>query len=207
MEELTLIGKQESTLVRSADGQIRFKLAHLRSLYVLSNYTAEEFAEKFNLDIDALNRAIRDGGWEGIRAKYSDGDTSQLLQATRDQLQTQYENELAQFELLTFQEQQQIERLRMHRARFGDLFLHDQITGDLKLDAYGQPIPLPLPNSPGKIHAKTKTFELLQGLTQCLAAAKELGAARAPVKTPEAIEKARQEELDIDAEVFGKRSE
>jgi hypothetical protein len=204
MEQLTLIGKQESALIRSCDGRVRYKLAHLRSLYVLCHDTPEEFSEKFNLDIEAVNRAIREGGWEVLRGKYNEGDVNALLRATREKLQDLYENEIAQFDLQTFQERQQVEALLQHRARFGDLFMHDPITGDVKLDVYGQPIPLPLPNTPGRTHAKIKSFELLEGLTRCLAAIKHEESVRTG-SNPELLAEEKKEQDSIDEEVFGKR--
>lgn len=193
-------------MIRSCDGLVRYKLAHLRSLYVLATDTPQEFAEKFNLDIISLCKAIQDGKWETQRSQYSEGDIKTLLSATRQQLQSLYENEIVQFELLTFQEKQQQEKLLRHRAQYGDLFVHDPVTGDLKLDHYNQPIPLQLPNTHVKVNIKNKVFELLEGLTRVLSAVKE-AESRETVKSPTLLDKTEKDEAAMDEEVFGKRGE
>lgn len=202
-----LTNLEESTLMRACDGNATWKLSTLRSLYVLSSNTPEEFAARFNLNVAALNRAITDGRWETLREEYRAGNMEPLREATRQRLQAMYVNTVNQLELLEFQENQQLEQLQRHRAQFGDLYLHDEVTGDVKKDVFGQPITIPLIQSPGREKMKSQIIANLQGCVVSLKMLSELESKKNPQADPTLLEASRQKNDEIDEEIFGKRCE
>lgn len=158
-----------SNVIKSLDGKVEYSVDFVRDRFMKSPDNLEQLATEMNLPVEVVKHHAMLGpiSWMQLKQEtlakrlqhFANLDTEDLLE-THSALEDGHFLTLAQLKMT-----QQF--LKKYLDRYGHLWKVDE-TGEISLDPYGMPIPLPIPNSPKHFMALEGYLRLKEGTKQAM---------------------------------------
>lgn len=149
-------------IVTSRRGKPTMSLSAVKSLFICSNDSVQEFAAKHSIPLNSLQKYVQEGKWLQLRDENQAASRQVLREIIANQNQAALESELILQGMRISQLQDTIGYLARYRAEHGDLFARDPDTKELLLDHYGMPILMSLPTSKDNLAERKAQLEIVQ---------------------------------------------
>lgn len=140
----------------------------IKSAFVCSDYTIEEFSKKYELSTSQLQYHAENGDWFELQERNRKSASEIVDDLITNQIETALDVELTLQALKIEQTKDYMKYLLRYRQEHGDLFMRAKDTNEISLDQHGMPMLLRLPSSPNQQLERKGQHELIQGLSKLL---------------------------------------
>lgn len=155
MEHTSIIAKNKK----------RYPLGCLKTLFITSEQTLDEFCENYKISASHLLKYYKEQNWENLREKSREDAGTVAQELVLEHVKDAFNLEMQINALMTLQVRNHVDYLIRYYNEYGDLFSRNSV-GEIIMDGFGNPIPLRIPNTPKDIMSRKNNMELLLTLGQ-----------------------------------------